>query len=115
MQTKNTIFFVRATTPSYSITLTDTDGNTLDPSEYADIKITIKQYEHTLISKSTKSGTATIEGDSIHFSLSQEETLRFQPGEAYIQPHLLSKDGQAYADKDMQTITVYDILDGGTI
>lgn len=105
----------RATTPCFSIYLTDENDNPLDLSQYEDIKITIKQFENTLISKSTKQETATIDGENVIIELSQDETLRFQPGTAYIQPHLLTTSGKAYADKDIQKIKVHDILDGGVI
>ena len=112
---ENEIFFTRATTPGYTVYLTDENDEPLDLSGYEDIRITIKQFENTLVSKSTKAGTATIDGSNVLFELTQEETLRFQPGTAYIQPHLLTKEAKAYADKDIQKIRVYDILDGGAI
>ena len=112
------LYFTRGTTQSYIISFFDPDDaeHQLSTENFEDVRITIKQFENTLIRKSTKEGTAILNPNwTVELDLSQEETLRFQPGTAYLQPHILTKDGQAYADKDIIPIKVYDILDGGTI
>lgn len=112
----DSLYFTRATTPSFKFQFLDEDTKeVLDISDFEDIRITFKQYENTLLNLSTKSGTATIVDNAVYVELTQDETLRFQQGTCYVQPHLLRDDGETYADKTPIKIMVYDILDGGTI
>lgn len=114
----NELYFVRATTPSYTMAFYDEDDQEtqIDVSGYKDIRITLRQFESTVLRKSTKEGTATLNADgTVSFSLTQEETLRFQPGTVIMQPHLLDSENGAYADKDPIKVKVYEIQDGGTI
>lgn len=112
------IYFIRGTTPNYTMTFYDEDdvSKEIDTSNFTDVRITLKQFENTLVRKSTLEGTATMNEDgTVSFSLSQDETLRFQPGTAYVQPHIKTSDDEAYSDRNAIKIKVYDILDGGTI
>lgn len=77
----------RGTTPTFEISL-----NGIDVSEIENVHIAFKQYKKLLI-KYTEDITVDENKNAICVTLSQEDTLMFSFGYAYIQLKFLTKDG----------------------
>lgn len=90
--------FVRGTTPEFVYTLFDLDGNPLDLSQFETISVTLaqkgKEAYHCTIT--LKDGIA-IDGNAIHFTLDEPQSLRFEPGLIAIQIYGKNKEDRSWA------------------
>lgn len=81
----------RGTTPSYKITFADE----INLSDVDSFYVTLKQDEQAKLTRKDPS----VDGDSLVLTLTQEETLHFKEGMAFLQVRGKFTDGTAFATK----------------
>lgn len=101
----------RGTTPTLILEVSDYDLTTLKS-----IYITIKQKEiYTLTKKLTDQGVDVVSEHEIDVYLTQEETLKFRPGIAFVEIRAVDKDGNVVASEEPQELQIGMILLDGVI
>lgn len=95
----------RATTPTFNFTF-DVDPD----ATFTEILVTFKQGNNILINKNKSDLTFKEDGVTASFTLTQEETNKFDPRKfVSIQVRALTTDNEAVAFKIIKT-TVFDVL-----
>lgn len=113
---EETLYFIRGTTPPFIYTLFDDEGEA-DLSELTALEAYISQDredgENIVVTKTMSD--MTIDGGTVSFYLTQEETLRFESGDepfpkfAFVQLRGLAADGVAWATLAERKVKVYRI------
>lgn len=111
---EETAYFIRGTTPVFEADLYDDEGP-LDLSDLAALEAYVSQDtesgESVVITKTFDD--IEIDGGTIRFTLTQEETLKFESGDelfpkfAFVQIRGLNPDGMAWATLDEWEVKVY--------
>lgn len=115
-------FFIRGTTPPFVFSLFGNGGEPVDLSELAALEVSIAQEleeETVVVTKSMDE--LTVEGGTIAFNLTQDETLRFRAGEdpfpeyVLVQVRGLNQDGTAWATLAEKRVKVCKLLREGVL
>lgn len=111
------LYFIRGTTPPFVFTLFDEDGEA-DLSGLSALEASIRQDkedgEQVVVTKTMSD--MEIEGGTVAFYLTQEETLLFESGDepfpkfVYVQVRGLTEDGTAWATIAEKKVKVYRVL-----
>lgn len=111
-----TAYFIRGTTPLFEFELYDDEGP-IDLSELAALEASVSQeqeYEDVVVTKTIDD--MEIDGGTLRFNLTQEETLKFESGDepfpkfVFVQVRGLNPDGTAWATLAQQNVKVYRVL-----
>lgn len=115
-EAEESLFFIRGTTPPFEFTLYDDEGEA-DLSELTALEAYVSQDredgENIVVTKTMSD--MTIDGGTVSFYLTQEETLRFESGDepfpkfAFVQLRGLTADGVAWATLAERKVKVYRI------
>lgn len=115
-------FFIRGTTPPFVFTLFGDNGEPVDLSELAALEVSIAQELDEGDVVVTKSGEElAVEGGTIAFNLTQDDTLKFQAGEdlfpkyVLVQVRGLNPDGMAWATLAEKRVKVCKLLREGVL
>lgn len=101
---------IRGTTPHYTLTIKGYDLTQMS------VYVTIRRCDYPVVTLTNDRLTISYDDDttSIEFSLSQDETLLFEPGNCKIQVRFINSDGDAQAT-EIGDICVGPILQDGKI
>ena len=103
--------FIRGTTPTITITVTNED---IDLSDVTQVWIYVSQRNKPKIDKNIDDVTIDTENKTFTVTLTQDDTLALRAGECYFQMRVLLADETALATVATK-ITVLDVYKNGVI
>ena len=109
--------FVRGTTPQFTYTLEDYDGQPLDLSQFAQIKVTLAQKGNKHSGRHITLDQPTVNRNSISFMLTEEQTLTFDAGYISVQVYAKNSEDRSWATlaEDVTIAVRKSLKDGDTV
>ena len=91
--------FVRGTTPQFTYTMLDVNGDPLDLSQFAVLEVTIAQNgkREGRTAVALNGSDVNVSGNSVSFYLTEEQTRQFAPGLVSLQVYGKGADSHSWA------------------